>query len=118
MRYEDPPLLSHAEAVPVLERALRAPVAENLAFHVLVGLALHDDDRAFVERWCVALGQRAPDLAYRGLAALCIGHLARRFREVSRVAAELVRALAQDEAVVRANSSVLDGLDDLEQFMS
>src|SRR5947208_3037334 len=115
MRYEEPPHLDHSEASAVLSEALGGSAGGLPPSSVLVGLALNDEDRAFVERWCVRIGHSAPDLALRGVAALCVGHLARRFGEVSGEAADLVRTLAADEAVRKANPHVLDAVDDLEQ---
>ena len=84
---------------------------------MLIGLALFDDDREYLERWCIRVGREAPDLWLRGSAALCVGtHIARRFGTVSDEAAQLVRDLAEDDAVRNANPQVIDALDDLEIF--
>jgi hypothetical protein len=118
MNYEDPPLPSHHEADELLSAALRGEHTEPDANSVLVGLALYDGDRAFVEDWCVRLAEGAPDQWLRGLACLCIGsHLARRFGVVSDRAASLVRTMAEDSAVVAANAQVLDARDDLDLFV-
>ena len=119
MKYEDPPLLRHAEADEVLRAALRAVNTSPYENSVLVGLALYDDDRAYVEDWCVRLAEQAEDLWLRGLACLCIGsHLARRFHVVGDRAAALVRAMADDPAMVAVNGQVLDARDDLDLFVS
>ncbi len=118
MKYEDPPLLCHAEADEVLRAALRAVNTSPYENSVLVGLALYDDDRAYVEDWCVRVAEQAEDLWLRGLACLCIGsHLARRFRVVSDRAAALVRAMADDPAMVAVNGQILDARDDLDLFV-
>jgi hypothetical protein len=118
MKYEDPPLLSHHEADEVLSTALRGERTEPDANSVLLGLALYDGDRVFVEDWCVRLAEGASDQWLRGLACLCIGsHLARRFRVVSDRAAKVVRAMADDSAAVAANAQVLDARDDLDLFV-
>lgn len=116
MEYEEPRHLDHGAASVVLEQALEGIVARPHPNSVLVGLALFDEDRAYVEDWCIRLGNTAPDLALRGLASLCVGHLARRFGTVSDEAAAVVRRLAHDDAVRQANPQVLDGLDDLKRF--
>jgi hypothetical protein len=65
----------------------------------LIALALHDEDRVFVEGWCVRLAWAAPDAGMRAVAALGISHLACRFRRVSPEAAALVRKLAADDVL-------------------
>jgi len=106
MRYEDPRLVSHADADAVLSAALRGVSTDLDANEVLVGLALYDDDRLDVERWCVRNAEAAPDQWLRGLACLCIGsHLARRFCVVGDDAAALVRAMANDSAMAAVNET-------------
>lgn len=118
MTYEDPPLLSHAKADAVLSAALRGESADLDPNSVLVGLALYDDDRLYIENWCVRIADAAPDQWLRGLACLCIGsHLARRFRVVGEHAAALVRDMANDSAMVAVNGQVLDALNDLDLFL-
>jgi hypothetical protein len=56
----------------------------------------------------IRLEKSARDPELRGLAGLCIGHLARRFRQVSVDAAALVEALVADPDVVAAAPQVLD----------
>jgi hypothetical protein len=84
---------------------------------ILIGLALNDDEYEFVEGWCVTLAEGAPDRWLRGLACLCLGHLARRFGFVGDHAEALERAMAEDSAVVVANGPVLDARDDLDVFL-
>jgi hypothetical protein len=118
MKYEDPPLLTHDEVDKVLSAALRGERTKPEANAVLVGLALYDGDRVFVEEWCVRVAEDAPDQWLRGLACLCIGsHLARRFRVVSPRAAALVRAMAEDPAMVATNGQVLHAREDLDLFI-
>jgi hypothetical protein len=102
----------------VLGAAVNGRPADPHPNGVLVGLALYDDDREFVEGWCIRLGKSAPDPELRGLAGLCIGHLLRRFRQVSVDAAALVEALVADPDVVAAAPQVLDGQDDLRRSPS
>ena len=118
VKYEDPPLLHHDEADKVLEAAIRVESTSPYDNSVLVGLALYDDDRAYVENWCVRVAEQADDRWLRGLACLCIGsHLARRFGVVSERAAAVVRTMADDPALVAVNGQVLDALEDLEIFV-
>ncbi|MDX2708572.1 hypothetical protein PV350_37830 [Streptomyces sp. PA03-6a] len=79
-RFRNPPALPHEVVAETLERALRDRSHEAEAASVLVGSALNDDDRRFVEHWCVEVGTRAaPGSPLLGLAGLCLGHTARRF---------------------------------------
>ncbi|WP_244298682.1 hypothetical protein [Micromonospora cremea] len=50
--YENPPLVSHGLADEALTAALEGRDQALEPNSVLVGLALYDDDRLFVERWC------------------------------------------------------------------
>ena len=56
LRYDDPARRSHAEATEVLEAALAGAEPAEDPNAVLIGLALHDDDRSFVEEWCRRIG--------------------------------------------------------------
>ncbi|MFB7645999.1 hypothetical protein ACFC0S_33940 [Streptomyces sp. NPDC056084] len=120
LRFENPPALPHEVVVEVLERALCDRSAEGEAASVLVGSALNDDDREFVENWCTEVGTRAvPGSRLLGLAGLCLGHTARRFGRLSDEALALAEALA-----VRAEADpsdvdgrALDGFDDIRSFL-
>jgi hypothetical protein len=123
VRYEEPPHLDHTAASLILEAALQGEMPqepkEQEPNSVLVGLALFDDDAGFVEAWCLRVGREAPDLWLRGTAALCIGtHLARRFGRASPDAEQLVRDLAENDAVRCVNPQVGDALEDLEHFQT
>ena len=95
----EPLRIDHATGEAVLRRALKGKTARPHPHSALIALALHDEDRAFVEGWCVRLGWAAPDAGMRAVAALGISHLACRFRRVSPEAAELVRKLAVDDVL-------------------
>src|SRR4051794_17928122 len=98
MSFRNPPPRPHPEVVAVLERALRDPSDESWsdAADALVGSALDDDDRDFVEHWCMQVGTRAPSGCFLlGLAALCLGHTARRFGYLTDDAIALARSLAE-----------------------
>jgi hypothetical protein len=113
MSYEQPPHLSHEEAQLVLERA-RHGSSQTEAAAVLIGLALFDDDREFVEGWCRLLGTEASDPALRGAAALSAGHLARRFGILDEGTQAMVRRVAADPVV---DGRKYDALEDMEQFL-
>ncbi|MFI6148684.1 hypothetical protein [Streptomyces sp. NPDC051109] len=121
--FEDPPALPHLPhevVAQTLERALRDRSQEGEAARVLVGSALNDDDREFVERWSVQVGTRAvPGSPLLGLAGLCLGHTARRFGHLSDEALALSESLA---ARAEADPSdvdgrALDGFDDVRSFL-
>lgn len=119
-RFENPPALSHDVVVEALERALRDRVHESEAATVLVGSALNDDDREFVEHWCVRVGTRAvPGSPLLGLAGLCLGHTARRFGRLSDEALALGQSLAARAEADPADvdGRALDGLDDIRSFL-
>src|SRR5438874_1814882 len=116
MRFRNPPALPHDEADTILTRALKERPAPVEATDALVGLALAGGDAVFVERWRMRIADEAIDPALKGLAALCIGHVARRFDDVSLGAATTVLRLAADARVMAANPQPRDALDDLDTF--
>ena len=119
--FHNPPGLPHEVVTGTLERALRDRAYEPEAAEALVGIALNDDDREFIEHCCVRVGMRAvPGSSLLGLAGLCLGHTARRFGRLGDQAVALVRSLA---ARAQADSSdvdgrALDGLDDVQCFLN
>ncbi|WP_371666915.1 hypothetical protein OG985_04470 [Streptomyces sp. NBC_00289] len=120
LRFENPPALPHEAVVETLERALRDRAHEGEAASVLVGSALNDEDREFVEHWCVQVGTRAvPGSPLLGLAGLCLGHTARRFGYLSAEALALVESLAaRAEADPKeVDGRALDGFDDARSFL-
>jgi hypothetical protein len=120
LSFENPPALPHEVVAEVLERALRDRAAEGEAAPVLVGSALKDVDRAFVEHWCMEVGRRAvPGSPLLGLAGLCLGHLARRFGHLSDEALGLVESLvARAEAdPLDVDGRAVDGYDDVRSFL-
>ena len=107
-----------AEAEAILLAALGGDDPESQANGLLVGLALHDEDQYWVEDWCVRIGRSAPDPYLRGVASVCIGHLARRFGAVGAEARALVHELARTPDVRAAYRGVDDAVADLEHFTS
>ncbi|NEC85640.1 hypothetical protein G3I71_07310 [Streptomyces sp. SID12501] len=106
--------------VEALERALGDRAHEFEAASVLVGSALKDDDREFVEHWCVQVGTRAVSGSpLLGLAGLCLGHTARRFGHLSDEALALAQSLAARAGVDPSDvdGRALDGLDDVRSFL-
>jgi len=60
--YEDPPLVPHGLADEALTAALEGREQALSPNSVLVGLALQDHDRVFVERWCNRIAHDSADL--------------------------------------------------------
>ncbi|WP_327673816.1 hypothetical protein [Kitasatospora sp. NBC_00458] len=82
----------------------------------LVGIALADEDRAFVERCCLEVGTRAvAGSGLLGLAGLCLGHTARRFGRLDDRSVALAEALAARAEADPADvdGRALDGLGDI-----
>ncbi|GAA2629727.1 hypothetical protein SMC26_15555 [Actinomadura fulvescens] len=120
LSFQNPPALPHELVVEVLERALGDRAHEPDAADVLVGIALNDDDRTFVEYWCVQVGTRAVSGSpLLGLAGLCLGHTTRRFGHLSDEAVALAHSLAGRAEVDTSDvdGRALDGLDDVRSFL-
>jgi hypothetical protein len=120
MTFHNPPALPHGEVAETLERAIEDRAHEAEAADALVGSALNDDDRAFVEYWCVQVGTRAASGGpLLGLAGLCLGHIARRFGHLGDEALALVRSLAARAEVdpTDVDGRALHGLDDVRDFL-
>ncbi|MEU4351884.1 hypothetical protein [Streptomyces sp. NPDC023838] len=120
LTFENPPALPHEVAAEALERALRDRSHEFEAASVLVGSALNDDDREFVEHWCMEVGTRAiSGSPLLGLAGLCLGHTARRFGRLSGEALALVESLASraEADPSDVDGRALDGFDDVRSFL-
>lgn len=118
--FRNPPALPHEVVIEALERAFRDRTAEGRAADVLVGSALNDDDREFVEYWCVQVGSRAASGSpLLGLAGLCPGHTARRFRFLGDEALALVKALAARAEVDPSDvdTRAIDGYDDVRAYL-
>ncbi|MFK0254415.1 hypothetical protein [Streptomyces sp. NPDC090445] len=118
--FHNPPALPHDVVAETLERALRDRSWEGEAANVLVGSALNDDDREFVEHWCMEVGTRAvPGSPLLGLAGLCLGHTARRFGRLSPQALALVESLAAraEADPSEVDGRALDGYDDVRYFL-
>jgi hypothetical protein len=79
---------------------------------VLVALSLHDHDGAWIEEVCWRMADH-PDPSVRGIAGLCLGHVARRFGVVHERSWELVRLLCDDPTV---DNRPCDALDDMMTF--
>jgi len=74
----------------------------------------------FVEHWCVQVGTRAAACSpLLGLAALCLGHTARRFGYLTHEAILLAESLAARAVAdpTDVDTRALDGLDDIGDFL-
>ncbi|MFJ8028293.1 hypothetical protein [Streptomyces sp. NPDC096311] len=119
LSFHNLPALPHDVVAGTLERALGDRAQQPEAAGVLVGSALNDDEREFVEHWCVQVGTRAVSGSPRlGLAGLCLGHTARRFGRLGDEAVALACSLAARAEVDASDvdGRALDGLDDVRSF--
>lgn len=118
--FVNPPALPHPVVLDALERGIRDRAAEVPAANALVGIALNDDDREFIESCCLEVGTRAgTGNPLLGLAGLCLGHAARRFGHLSDQSIAMVESLA---ARAEADPSdvdgrALDGRDDVRWYL-
>ena len=120
LRFENPPALPHADVVEILNNALADRSVEPSAAEALVGIALNDDDREFIERCCLDVGTRAVSGSpLLGLAGLCLGHTARRFGYLSDEAVGLAELLAAraDAHPFDVDGRALDGRDDIRWYL-
>jgi hypothetical protein len=120
MRFENPAALPHDVVVETLEWALADRSFDFEASQALIGSALNDADREFVERCCVRVGTQAPSGSpLLGLAGLCLGHVARRFGSLGDQALALAESLAARAEVDPSDvdSRARDGLDDIRMFL-
>ncbi|GAA2622209.1 hypothetical protein [Streptomyces tubercidicus] len=118
--FENPPALPHDVVAKAVERALDDSALEAPAAVALVGIALNDDDRAFIEHCCIKVGSRAAaGSQLLGLAGLCLGHTARRFGQLSDRAVALAESLATRAELDPSDvdGRALDGLDDIRSFL-
>jgi hypothetical protein len=117
--FENPPALPHQVVLAAVERGIEGSQGIPGAADALVGIALHDEDREFIEHCCLEVARRAqPGCPLLGLAGLCLGHAARRFGQLSDqafAAAESLAARAQAEPS-DVDGRALDGLADIRWF--
>jgi hypothetical protein len=109
MRHEELGCISRSAATVELESGDRDRISRTL-----VQLALHDPERAWLEGLLVRFMSH-DDSWIRGVAALCVGHVARLHRSVDRavVGPALERLLRDPETAGRAE----DALDDIEAYV-
>ena len=118
--FENPAALPHDVVAEAVERALGDSTQEPSAAVALVGIALNDGDRAFIEHCCMQVGRRAAaGSQLLGLAGLCLGHTARRFGHLSDRAVALVEALATRARLDPSDvdGRAIDGLDDVRSYL-
>ena len=118
--FENPPALPHDVVAAAVEAALHDRALEFPAAAALVGIALNDDDRAFIEHCCIEVGTRAAaGSQLLGLVGLCLGHAARRFGQLSDPAVALAGALAARAELDPSDvdGRACDGLDDIRTYL-
>ncbi|MBI5169138.1 MAG: hypothetical protein HZA61_06595 [Candidatus Eisenbacteria bacterium] len=108
MKYQEPTPFSRESATAILHGD-----DVDAMCHALVGVAFHEPDWRWVQGECLRLlVHSAP--AVRGLAATCLGHLARIHGEVDRALVEpALRLLLSDPEV---GGRAEDALQDIERF--
>jgi hypothetical protein len=98
------------------EAALRSGDPSKVC-NALVGIAFHDPDWQWVQHWCLRLIDD-PDSDVRGLAATCLGHIARIHKtldeSLARGVLERVRECDKDPKV---RGRAEDALGDLDLFL-
>lgn len=106
--------MPHGLADEALTAALEGRKQALSPNSVLVGLALQDHDRVFVERWCNRIAHDSADLWLVATASLCLGHLARRFGHLEPESIRLVHQLAERTDL---DGRVFSALDDVTFFL-
>ncbi|NUQ73531.1 MAG: hypothetical protein HUU21_08250 [Polyangiaceae bacterium] len=110
MRYEELDAISRPEAVIELNSRDRERVCR-----ALVRVTLFDVDRAWIEDWLEKFLQ-SEDVWIRGVAATCVGHVARIHRALDLVRlAPLLRRLLDNPATA---GKAQDAFDDIEVYIS
>ena len=110
-RYEDPPPARAVDVITELNRLTLGPEVAKL----LVGAAFHDPDRVAVQKVCLKLLEGA-NMALCGVAATCLGHLARIHGTVD--LGRVVPALRKLTANPVVAAAALDALNDIERFVT
>jgi hypothetical protein len=111
--------LQYEEVLPINRRDAEATLASGSAdaiVHALLRSAYHDPDWRWVQEQCIRLSRHAdPDV--RGIAVLCLGHLARIHRrlDVDRALPVVHAGLADADPTVAGHAE--DALDDLAMFL-
>ncbi len=105
MKYHDPQPISRTEA----EAALKSGDADTIC-DTLVRLAYHDPDWQWVQNRCLNFIKH-PNADVRGLAATCLGHLARIHGELDlAIVKPTLLALKNDPEVSGYAESALDDI--------
>ena len=91
--FENPEPIGREQALAILGGNDSDRIADTL-----VALALHDPEGEWLEEVCWRMA-RHPDPSVRGLAGLCLGHVARRFGALRPHSWEVARALCADPTV-------------------
>lgn len=106
--YQEPEPLTRSEALKTLQSGETGEVC-----YVLVCLALHDPDPSWLEA-TISPHLTSEDPAIRGVAATCMGHVARIHRRApSQGTIQLLEALLEDPA---AGGQAEDALGDIRFF--
>jgi hypothetical protein len=109
MRYKEPQPISRDAASRVFETGSPEEICD-----ALIGVTFHDPDWRWVQDRCLEfLSHESPDV--RGLAATCLGHIARIHRALDQDA--VVPALQRLRADPEVGGRAEDALDDIRLFL-
>jgi hypothetical protein len=109
MEYREPQAITKEEAAQAFASADVEQIND-----ALIGLTYHDPDGQWVQDQCLALLDY-PDDDVRGLAATCLGHLARIHRNLDRDrVVTALEGLRDDPAI---GGRVQDALDDIAIYL-
>jgi hypothetical protein len=109
MKYREPEPIPRAEAQEILKGDDEVALCRTL-----VGVAFHDPDWRWVQGECLRLLAH-PASGVRGLAAVCLGHVARIHGQLDRDIVEpALRRLTKDP---EAGGSAEDALGDIRHFL-
>ena len=85
--------MSHTQAEDAFRRGDTYAICSALA-----AATLTDWDRTWLEKWCVSLAGHS-ELPVRQISATCLGHLARRFRQLDQPSLDALHELCHDPDV-------------------
>ena len=97
----------------VLEKAFASRDVKNIC-EALVSVALNDSDWRWAQNKCLEfLSNESPDV--RGLAATCLGHIARIHRQLDKEKVLIALREHLDDNII--SGQIADALDDIDMFL-
>lgn len=110
-RFQDVPKLDRA----TIDMAFSSDDSEKIC-EALVSIVFHDSDLVWIQERCIDFLEHS-DIQVSGLAATCLGHIARIHRRLNK---DRVVELLQEKAIRTPEISgrIEDALDDINMFVS